>query len=82
MQTGFYGGKEGNDHTQIAVGVPYFCCVVPHVLDVMKQEAVNEMLGVSSYFHAVYDILDPADNSNLPMTLKKIVSKNCYLYIT
>ncbi len=41
----------------------------------MKQEAVNEILGVSSYFHAVYDVLDPGSDSNLPKTLEKIVSR-------
>ncbi|XP_064387197.1 uncharacterized protein LOC135335596 [Halichondria panicea] len=75
LPNGFYLGEEvDNDYQgQIASAVGYLCCSVPYVLDVMKQEAVNEILGVSSYFHAVYDILDPGSDSNLSKTLEKIV---------
>ena len=61
----------------LATGVSLLRCSVSYTLDVMKQMAsLNPILdmSVSTHFHNVYDLLDPAKDNNLASSLEKLVS--------
>lgn len=60
----------------VAFGVQYCICSRFIALDVMREDVnrtADDELSVSAQFHAIYDIMDPANPHNLVAKLEKLV---------